>query len=182
MLRSLVDLYPSTIWQLGSELYLGLAVLSSLPARRQQDLQLVTGKSYQLVLELDGGASGPISVVGLHAHAPRSDFGFRRRNDLLELSAKAINDLRGPKIVLADLNTPMWSSYFRSYLETAGLQDARAGFGLQSTFSLFPGWPGFAPLDHILPSAQFVVKSLRTGPNVSSDHLPLIAELELKRP
>ncbi len=36
------------------------------------------------------------------------------------------------------------------------------------------------PLDHVLASEEWAVLGCKTGPNVGSDHLPLIVDVELR--
>ena len=92
----------------------------------------------------------------------------------------------GPVIVAGDLNAVPWSAAVRSFTRQAHLNSA-GGF--------VPTWPRRtfvqgAPcmicipqlqIDHVFVSPQFRVLSVRAGADVGSDHLPLIADLELPR-
>jgi endonuclease/exonuclease/phosphatase (EEP) superfamily protein YafD len=84
----------------------------------------------------------------------------------------------GALVLLGDLNTTSWSPHFRDLINTAGLKDSRAGFGIQ------PTWPAgtpplWIPLDHCLVSPEIKVHDRRVGPNVGSDHFPVIVEFSL---
>lgn len=92
----------------------------------------------------------------------------------------------GPIIVAGDLNAVPWSAAVRSFTRQAQLHSA-GGF--------VPTWPRRTfgegqpcvlcvpqlQIDHVFVSQQFRVLSMRSGADVGSDHLPLIAELELPR-
>ena len=63
-------------------------------------------------------------------------------------------------------------------VKTGGLRNARSGFGI------LPTWPTFMPvlyipIDHCLVTKEIDIIKLRTGRNVGSDHLPLIADLAI---
>jgi endonuclease/exonuclease/phosphatase (EEP) superfamily protein YafD len=92
----------------------------------------------------------------------------------------------GPVIVAGDLNAAPWSAAVRSFTRQTHLSSA-GGF--------VPTWPrrtfvegksciACTPqlqIDHVFVSSQFRVLAVRSGTDVGSDHLPLIAELELPR-
>ncbi len=80
----------------------------------------------------------------------------------------------------------MWSPYYKSFVRQTGLRNARQGFGILPTWpsksSLSPVPATIAPLlsipiDHCLISPKIKVVNIRTGPNVDSDHLPVITDL-----
>ena len=59
-----------------------------------------------------------------------------------------------------------------------GLRDSSRGMGLQ------PTWPAdipllWIPIDHCLYSDGIEIRGRRTGPDVGSDHFPLIVDFEL---
>jgi endonuclease/exonuclease/phosphatase (EEP) superfamily protein YafD len=66
-------------------------------------------------------------------------------------------------------------------MRQTGLKNSRRGFGI------LPTWPTFLPLlsipiDHFLLSPEFAVLKTGQGPNIGSDHVPLITELMLQTP
>lgn len=79
-------------------------------------------------------------------------------------------------IIAGDLNTTMWSPYYKRLARDSGLANARKGFGILAT------WPSFypflrIPIDHYLVSPEVRVVDLRMGPKFGSDHRPLVADL-----
>jgi endonuclease/exonuclease/phosphatase (EEP) superfamily protein YafD len=104
----------------------------------------------------------------------------------LQSVTKFLANHRGPVIVAGDLNAAPWSAAVRSFTRQAHLFSA-GGF--------VPTWPRRTfgqgqscvlcvpqlQIDHVFVSTQFRVLSVRSGADVGSDHLPLIAELELPR-
>lgn len=82
-------------------------------------------------------------------------------------------------VIAADLNATPWSPGFRTLLQDGGLRHARQGVGILASWR----WPPIPwitlPLDHFLFKGHLSMKNLRLGPDVGSDHLPLVAELIL---
>jgi hypothetical protein len=76
------------------------------------------------------------------------------------------------------LNLTPWSFHFKVLLRVTGLHDSARGFGVQ------PSWPNNnpflrIPLDHVLHSPDIVVLQRTIGPDVKSDHFPVIVDLAL---
>ena len=129
--------------------------------------------SIQARLDVDGQ---PVTVIAVHPPPPITLELYQERNRSLAELADFVAGLDGPTIVAGDLNSSMWSSDYRSLKEVAGLRNTRAGFGT------LPTWPaGFSimriPLDHCLVSDTIVVAGMKVGPDIGSDHLPVIVEL-----
>ena len=59
---------------------------------------------------------------------------------------------------------------------TTGLCDTRAGFGYQGSFPASSAILRI-PIDHVLVSCEVGVRARRIGPDVGSDHLPVIVDL-----
>jgi endonuclease/exonuclease/phosphatase (EEP) superfamily protein YafD len=99
------------------------------------------------------------------------------RKDRPELAALAalVGQTPGSRIIIGDLNTTEGSPRFADFLAATGLRDSRLGFGRQAS------WPADMPyritLEHALVSADLAVVARRLGPEIGSDHLPLIVEL-----
>ncbi len=100
-------------------------------------------------------------------------------------------------VIVGDLNTTPWSAEFKRLITQTDLRDSQLGFGIQ------PSWPTFfipfefrnkhtaqpsrllqplaIPIDHVLVSPRIEVLDRRVGPFVGSDHLPVLAEIGIKK-
>lgn len=103
-----------------------------------------------------------------------------RDRDLLIVAGMIASESPQNKILVGDLNTTQWSPSFKLLAATAGLYDAQEGFGLQSTWPVF-GIARFfgVPIDHTLVSPSIRVVDRIVGPDLKSDHLPVMTILEL---
>jgi endonuclease/exonuclease/phosphatase (EEP) superfamily protein YafD len=121
----------------------------------------------------------PITVIATHPLPPLKPDYFKYRNRHMVEMAEFVNQLPNSAIVLGDLNMSMWSPYFRQFLKATRMKSSRQGFGVQ------PSWPADSPflqipIDHCLVSPKIQVKGNHIGPNVGSDHYPLIADLAIE--
>lgn len=123
-------------------------------------------------------AQQPFTLITTHPLPPVSAELYQARNHQLKQVAQKIKETDGPLILLGDLNITMWSNDYKPLVSGTAMHNARKGFGL------LPSWPAmvpvfFIPIDHCLVSSHFSVQSIRTGPRIGSDHLPLIVKLAL---
>jgi endonuclease/exonuclease/phosphatase (EEP) superfamily protein YafD len=100
------------------------------------------------------------------------------RNAHLRAVADWISTKAGSILVVGDLNTTPYSHAFENFISTSGLKDARKGRGFLPTWGPLSPWPLRLPIDHILLSKGLEATSLNVGPDVGSDHRPLIAVLK----
>ncbi|NEP32730.1 endonuclease/exonuclease/phosphatase family protein [Moorena sp. SIO3B2] len=180
---------------------LQIEVYSRLPLQESEILEY--GKSRGLV-KLDLSIAGAdASVIVTHSYpqfyfGKQEDFGNQgdfgkqgdlekqgwqwRNQDLEEEIGDYIRQIEKPVVLIGDLNVTMWSPYYKSLIESSGLRDARAGFGILPTLSKFsPANPWLAiPVDHCLVSRDVKVIKMRTGPDLGSDHLPVITDIALR--
>jgi len=151
----------------------GIALYSRMPL---EDFEWVTlSESNQAIaarMRVDGEL---VTVVGAHPFPPMGPRGSELRNRQLDQLAKYVSTLSGPVIVAGDLNITPFSPYLDEFLAAAKLHDPRRGQGLLTT------WPANRlplriPIDHCLISDGLTAR-LSTGPDVGSDHLPVVAEI-----
>jgi endonuclease/exonuclease/phosphatase (EEP) superfamily protein YafD len=118
-----------------------------------------------------------LTVMGTHPLAPCSAYAWRGRNDYILQLARLLCDTEGPRVVTGDFNTTPWSASFRAFLAVSGLRDSAQGRAPQLTWPSFN--PPFAriPIDHCLHSREVTILDRRLGPDIGSDHLPLIIDL-----
>jgi endonuclease/exonuclease/phosphatase (EEP) superfamily protein YafD len=123
-----------------------------------------------------------IAVFGAHLSWPLGERNaWARAAELRMLAARARAEA-GPVIVAGDFNLTPWSGYFERFVADSGLSDCAIGQGLLAT------WPSQVlpvriRIDHCFASRHWRVNSVKVGPNLGSDHFPVIADLDfIQRP
>ncbi len=129
-----------------------------------------------------------VTIVGTHPRPPITPESFQSRNIQLAQVADSLAAIAPPKVLIGDLNTTMWSPYYRQLVGTAGLINSRQGFGIQPSWPMVKQygpllhWLGLLfsiPIDHNLVSTDVRVTAMRVGPPIGSDHLPVTVYLQL---
>ena len=112
-----------------------------------------------------------VTVVAFHPMPPLTPADHARRDeDLAELASRLADT---PAIILGDFNATPWSSAFAA--------PTRAGFRLVGGYS--PTWPAAwggimgLPIDNVLLSRHWTATRREIGPDVGSDHMPLLARI-----
>jgi endonuclease/exonuclease/phosphatase (EEP) superfamily protein YafD len=155
----------------------GIALYSRLPVEQFEVLALGSERLPGLLARLNRGG-GVLSVVTVHPRPPLRPHAFRQRNEQLRDAASIVQALPAPKILVGDLNTSLWSSYYAQLIRHTGLSNARQGFGLRPTWPTYmPVQVGMIPIDHCLVSPDIRVLQMRTGRPIGSDHLPIVVDL-----
>ncbi|GMW02485.1 MAG: hypothetical protein AMXMBFR84_36210 [Candidatus Hydrogenedentota bacterium] len=98
------------------------------------------------------------------------------RNNQLNLLGEHANAINGNVVLAGDLNATPWSGHFQEMIRNSGLRDSARGYGVQAT------WPVGSlllriPLDHCLHSSGLEVVGREVGPDIGSDHFPVIVDL-----
>jgi endonuclease/exonuclease/phosphatase (EEP) superfamily protein YafD len=176
VLRDLAALYPHRApggWQQGAPVIL----LSRHPIARARTIRPMGGQRPYLLAELavDGTS---LDMLVVHPSSPSGPAEVRERNRELAHLAEDIRATGRPTVLAGDFNTTPWSPHFRDLVETADLRLAAAGHGYIGTWprSL---WPARIPIDHILLRGELYTADFRRGPDIGSDHFPVIADLRM---
>jgi endonuclease/exonuclease/phosphatase (EEP) superfamily protein YafD len=117
-----------------------------------------------------------VVLYGVHPKSPASLERFRDREECLAQLGGILAAETRPVAVLGDFNTSPYSPGFRAFLKSSGLE---MGGGL------VPSWPIYLPrllripIDHVIPGRGLVLDRVGTGPDIGSDHLPVIAEARI---
>lgn len=159
----------------------GMAVYSRLPLELQEaafSSPAGRGRPPVSITGAYGKHGGEVHFVFLHPLPPVARRYAKARNQSLANAAGFLAQSSDEKILVGDLNITPWSPAFQDTLRAAGLQDSRRGRGVQAT------WPAGQPLlripiDHCLASPGITIRDRRIGPDIGSDHLPVIIDLEL---
>lgn len=174
-LTVLFELYPYRLIEPRSDNF-GIAVFSKIDTVKQELIYL-GGVKIPSVESTFSVNDKVFSFITTHPVPPISQDYYQFRNTQLATVAKRISKIDTAKVLIGDLNITTWSSDYQLLELDTGLRNARHGFGV------LPTWPVnlstlMIPIDHILVSQEFAVKNLFTGPDVGSDHLPLVVVVE----
>jgi len=138
-----------------------------------------------LDLEIDI-AGTPVRFFALHPSSPRTGRNWHNRQAYFAALSSRLADLdrsgNQPVIVLGDWNMSPWSGHFRDFLNEHQLTTAFPG-GFPRTTRFFYDYRlrhvlG-ATVDHIAVSEGVSIKTYDIGPDIGSDHLPLVADIVL---
>jgi len=178
-LNSLRDRYPEILAEPREDDF-GIALLNRVAATNSQVIYLGEAEvpSISTTLLLNGQA---VRLLGTHPLPPGSAEYAKERNEQLREIAALARQSDEPIIVLGDLNATPWSPCFSELLREGGLLNTSQGRGL------YASWPAGLPLmripiDHCLISPNLKVLDKQMGPQIGSDHLPLMVELEVLKP
>ena len=173
-LDALVTEYPHVVAEPREDNF-GMAAFSKIPL---ENTRIETfGDVPVPVITADIGVNGGlVHVIALHTIPPGSERSQRRDGQLMDAAEHA----RSQRLCLliGDLNTTMWPPIHAAVEQVSGLRNTRRGFGI------VPTWPAnrnpiMIPLDHCLCSPALGVVACRRGPDVNSDHFPMLFELHV---
>ena len=117
----------------------------------------------------------PFTLFGTHLMSPIGSVRSKVRNKQIDALIQQIQTINQPTVLLGDLNITPWSPFFKDLIQKTGLKETRKVLGI------YPTWPvGYAPMqipiDHGLASDGIIVHSFRLGPDIGSDHFPIILD------
>ncbi len=121
----------------------------------------------------------PLALIATHLRSPITPSDAVARNrQLAALVRRIAAEPALQKIVVGDLNITRWSPLYAQLTDVAGVRDGQEGFGLGASWpSIFGRWLGL-PIDQTLVSPGIRVVHRAVGPNLGSDHLPVMTTVE----
>lgn len=155
----------------------GVALYSKIPLIESQLKYTGKIKRPRIVAQMRI-ADKPTMIVFAHPVIPILHGNLR--NEELAAIGKELRDFDGASILFGDLNCTPWSCHFEELLKTANLQDSERGFGIVPTWSA--RWSiHLFPIDHCLVTREFRVVDRKVLKSVSSDHYPVLVDLERRQ-
>jgi endonuclease/exonuclease/phosphatase (EEP) superfamily protein YafD len=149
----------------------GIAVLSRHPLQQVEVIEDAQGIAHiEAQLQWLGQ---PVAVIAVHPMPPLSPQFHSVRNAKLAALARQAAASAMPTVVAGDLNATPWSSAF------SGL----AHLGLRRASGLAATWPAVLqgvlglPIDQVLVTHHWAVVARQVGPQLGSDHLPVLVHL-----
>jgi len=125
----------------------------------------------------------PVELVEAHAARPRNADEAAARTARFSALGALLADRSMPTVLVGDLGTTRWSHAFSVLTHASGLRPGDDGFGFQPTWGVRP-WPVIGtytgiPTDHVLVGSSLTTLTRVVGPDLGTDHRPLVAELTL---
>lgn len=155
----------------------GLAVASGLPLENVEKTFFDNEHVPSLRFTLKYGGK-TFSFLSIHPFTPVVSLA-RRDNEFRLIAEKLGREDTGNLVILGDFNATPWCNGYKSLANPLKLKNARAGRGI------FPSWPAFYPLpflripiDHVLLGGNIAARGFRLGPDIGSDHLPVIVDID----
>jgi endonuclease/exonuclease/phosphatase (EEP) superfamily protein YafD len=126
-------------------------------------------------LELASGGTA-FTLVSAHMSLPIEAAGSAARNRQIAELARELQKVAQPVVVIGDFNVSPYSPYNADFVTTSRLRDCSRGHA--------PTWPtSFAPLwiqiDRCFVSEGVGVVRYQVGPELGSDHYPLIIDVRI---
>lgn len=117
-----------------------------------------------------------LRVVALHGRPPWSNERTAQRNAVIQAGAGAAH-AHAPSLVVGDFNATPWSPIMID-VGRGGLRGAQCGAPWAAT------WGGNLPfhrlvIDHALVTQGLAIADCRLGPDIGSDHRPLIVDVAI---
>lgn len=139
--------------------------------------QLRLGTTRDPVMRVEASVDGDrVAVYAVHPRPPDSQERSDARDSLFAELAGLVAAESMPVIVIGDFNATPWSYAFRDFTAETGLVNSQEGYGLSATWP--STWPmALVPLDHMLHSESLTTVKRDVGPDLGSDHLPLLVEV-----
>jgi endonuclease/exonuclease/phosphatase (EEP) superfamily protein YafD len=179
--RTLAGEFPHRLERLDDSPF-GIAMISRHPLREARVLE-IAGPEFP-ALQADVVMDDVIvRLIGIHPPPPIGADLARQRNRSMSALAARLGDERAPgreTLVFGDFNSTVWSPHLRDFMIRADLSDAQRGQGAPGTWptvtARYSGLLGI-PIAMALVSHGIVVTKRRIGPDLGSDHLPVVTEI-----
>jgi len=119
-----------------------------------------------------------VEVLSVHTHSPTTRARAALRDAQLSFAGDWASEREGAYLVVGDLNATPWSASFRHLVDGGDLRNSQRGFGLQASFPVGQLGVLRVPIDHLVHSEVISVRDRRLGPDLGSDHFPLVVEIQ----
>lgn len=116
------------------------------------------------------------SFIGLHPRPPVPGVDTTDRDEQIHTSATIAHKLNRPVVCMGDFNDVAWSRTSKMVKKRGQFSDPRVGRGFFSSFDATHPLLRF-PIDQMYVTKGARLVSFGRGPNVGSDHFPMMATL-----
>ncbi len=169
--------YPRIVTELRDNFY-GMIFATRLKVHQARITYLTPDNTPTLFAELETRTGEKFRFVGLHPRPPVPGNKTDDRDAQIIYSARFARKQDMPLIAVGDFNDAAWSDTSRRFKHVGGYVDPRIGRGMIASFDAKSRLLR-APIDQFYATPDIGVVQFRRGPEVGSDHFPLISRIEL---
>ena len=183
-LKNLHQKYPRRHWETREDNF-GMAFLAKKTDFIGFDVEYFSKYKLPFINVWFNSDNTNILYTCIHTLPPMNKEYFNIQNKMIEKAIKGSFDHfpSEHRVILGDFNTTIWGKSFqKTALENSGFRDGFSKFTqkINPTWRMLPFYLGGLKIDHILVSPMIVLKDLRLGPYLGSDHRGLITEVSIK--
>lgn len=175
-LQWLVEFYPYSRIEEREDNF-GICLLSKYPLSKSEILYIGEAEVPSIIATIDT-AQGKLLIIATHPTPPINALYSQWRNTQLKKLAEYTKRPL-PTILIGDLNVTPWNYHFKKLIKNSGLIDSSKGRSIFATWPNNKLIPPMLPIDHFLHSTNIYVTNKKIGPNVKSDHRPLIVDFSI---
>lgn len=169
--------YPTVLSEPRPDCY-GLVFATRLPVEEARIVHLTPDTTPAVFASLRTKGGRLFHFLGLHPQPPVPGVDTDERDAQILYAARFARRTDVPVVVMGDFNDAAWSHTSRLYKTFGRYLDPRVGRGLYASFHA--GNPLIrCALDQLFVSEEMAMIDFRLGPNVGSDHFPVIARLRV---
>jgi endonuclease/exonuclease/phosphatase (EEP) superfamily protein YafD len=157
----------------------GIALLSRWPLDRAAGAVDLAGDGVPtLVGTVELPAGRRLRLMALHTHWPVTRALQQQRDLALRAAARLAAEGDVPTVLVGDLNLTPYAPAFARLVSESGMRDALDDVAWRPTWQA-GFWPLALPIDHVLVPRDACVVAHEIGPDLGSDHRPLMVTLRL---
>ena len=172
-LQPLKEKYPHHLFEPRVDNF-GVAFFSRIPVLKSEIMTLGAAFVPTVVASLEKGGRH-FRLIGVHPVPPSGEENSRFRNDDLLAYAGLAAESTDPVLLVGDLNAAPWSRGMRILTQNGHLRLGNASSAAAPTWMVDTLLR--IPIDHALAKRPLVIMNRSIGPEVGSDHRPIIAEV-----
>lgn len=154
-------------------------ILSRFPILKQANRMINANAMLRAELNVENRR---LVVWAIHPYTLKGLDDVKVRDFYLAEVARYVSQETEPVLMMGDFNATRWDPRFAAIVAEGDLHEEPALLASPTRMAVRKGIPFFgSPIDHILTSTGNVLSDCHTGPNLGSDHKPLLCNLQLKR-
>lgn len=176
-LQGALERYPCIVTEIRDNCY-GFIFATRLEARRVKVVYLTPDDTPSMFCELFTPHGQCFRFVGLHPRPPVPGNTTKERDAEILFAARFAHRSGVPLIAMGDFNDAAWSDTSRRFKTVGGYLDPRIGRGMVASFHARSRILR-TPIDQFYATPDLALCDFVRGPNIGSDHFPLIARVDL---